>query len=93
MYSPKPVDTSNVILPDGVYEVADKIAEQVHDIWAVGRINDGWTYGPVRDDAKKEHPCLVPYSQLTDSEKAYDYNTAIGTLKLILALGYKIIKE
>ena len=36
------------------------LAENVHDTWAKGRMDDGWTYGPVLDDAKKQHPCLVP---------------------------------
>ena len=53
---------------------------------------DGWTYGSVRDDAKKHHPCLVPYNQLPDSEKEYDRNTAISTLKFIVKKGYAIRK-
>ena len=46
-----------------------------------------------RDDAKKETPCLVPYNELTETEKEYDRNTAIETLKLIVALGYEIKKD
>lgn len=93
MYTPKPIDTSAVNLPEGLLELTEKIAENVHDIWAVGRINDGWTYGAQRDDVKKTNPCLVPYGELSESEKEYDRNTAIETLKLIVALGYKIEKE
>lgn len=93
MYTPKPIDTSAVNLPEGLLELTEKIAENVHDIWAVGRINAGWTYGEQRDDEKKTNPCLVPYGELSESEKEYDRNTAIETLKLIVALGYKIEKE
>lgn len=93
MYKPNPVDTSNIQLPEDLLELTEKIAENVHEVWAEGRIKDGWTYGLVRDDEKKETPCLVPYKDLTETEKAYDKNTALETLKLIVALGYKIHKD
>lgn len=92
MYIPKPVNTSAVQLPDDLIALTEQIAENVHDIWAQGRIADGWTYGEKRDDESKKTPCLVPYSQLSESEKEYDRNTAIETIKLIIALGYKIEK-
>lgn len=92
MYIPKPVDTSGVELPAELLELTEKISENVHDIWAAGRIAEGWTYGERRDDEKKQTPCLVPYSDLSESEKEYDRNTATETLKLIMALGYKISK-
>lgn len=93
MYKPNPIDTSKVELPDDLLELTEKIAENVHENWSVGRIADGWTYGETRDDEKKTTPCLVPYAELTDSEKEYDRVTAIQTLKMIVALGYKIEKK
>lgn len=92
MYTPKPVDTSNISLPADLISLTEQIAENVHEVWAQGRIAQGWTYGEKRDDENKETPCLVPYSELSDSEKEYDRNTAIETIKLIIALGYKIEK-
>lgn len=92
MYTPKPVDTSKVTLPQDLLRLTEEIAENVHETWSAGRIADGWTYGETRDDAKKTTPCLVPYAELEESEKEYDRNTAIQTLKLIVALGYKIEK-
>lgn len=92
MYQPNPVDTTGMELPRELLELTEEIAENVHEIWAQGRVAEGWTYGPARDDEKKTTPCLVPYDQLTDSEKQYDRNTALETLKLITALGYKIEK-
>ncbi len=73
-----------------VLELTEKLAEHAHDIWAQQRLSDGWTYGPERDDNKKHHPCLVPYADLPDSEKQYDRNAALDTLKAIVALGYEI---
>ena len=80
-------------MPQELLELTEKIAENVHENWSIGRIADGWTYGETRDDEKKTTPCLVPYAELTDSEKEYDRVTAIQTLKLIVALGYKIEKK
>lgn len=93
MYIPKPLDTSKVVLSEEIMELREKIAENVHDVWATGRIAEGWTYGRERNDVQKTHPCLVPYSELSDSEKEYDRATALETLKLVVALGYEIRKK
>lgn len=90
MYEPKPVDTSGVVLPEALLALTEEIAENVHEVWAAGRIAEGWTYGEVKDPGRKETPLLVPYGQLPDSEKEYDRNTALETLKLIVKLGYEI---
>ena len=90
MYIPKPIDTSDVKLSEELLALTEKLAANTHDVWSVGRINQGWSYGSVRDDLKKENPCLVPYDELPESEKDYDRNTAIETLKLIIKLGYNI---
>jgi hypothetical protein len=92
MYKPNPADTSKVILSSDLLELTEKIAENVHDVWAAVRIKEGWSYGEVRDDAKKETPCLVAYNELPESEKEYDRNTALETVKLIIKLGYDIKK-
>ena len=89
-YTPTPADTSNVQLSEELMQLTEEMARNVHDVWAAGRIAEGWTWGPERNDARKENPCLVPYEKLPDSEMEYDRNTAIETLKLILSLGYKI---
>ena len=93
MYTPKPVDTSSVTIPEELMLLSEQIAENVHENWSAGRIAEGWTYGEVRDGAKKTTPCLVPYSELPENEKEYDRKTAFETLKLIIALGYKIEKQ
>lgn len=92
-YRPQPVDTRDVVLPESLTPLIETLAENVHETWAKGRMDDGWTYGPVRDDAKKKHPCLVPYAALPESEKAYDRNTAISALKLICKMGHGIDKK
>ena len=91
-YHPQPIDTSDVILSPDLMQLAERMAENIHDVWAASRLVEGWTYGPVRDDAEKKHPCLVPYSQLPESEKAYDRNTSLETLKFIIKEGFSISK-
>ncbi len=93
MYDPKPLDARHLELPAGIGELIERLAEHNHDIWARQRMTDGWTYGPTRDDATKQHPDLVPYAELPESEKEYDRQTAIGLVKAILALGYRIEKQ
>lgn len=92
-YIPKPIDTHDVELPDALLALAEDIARNVHEVWSAGRMNDGWTYGEERNDVLRKHPCLVPYEELSESEKEYDRNTTIETIKLILKLGFKITKE
>lgn len=41
----------------------------------------------------KKHPYLIPYEELPEEEKEYDRGTSVGTLKLILKLGFRITKE
>lgn len=92
-YFPKPIDTTDIELSDELKQLGEKLAHNVHETWAMGRIKEGWTYGPQRNDTLKQHPCLVDYNELSESEKDFDRNTAMGTLKLILKLGWKIEKE
>ena len=58
-----------------------------------GREKEGWTYGPERNDALKQTPCLVPYIELPESEKEYDRATAKVTVESLKRLGYKIVKS
>ena len=92
-YHPKPIDTSKTELTTEILELTEELARNAHDIWAQGRLREGWRLGPRRDDATKEHPCLVAYEDLPESEKQYDRNAALESLKAIIALGYQIIKK
>lgn len=93
MYEPKPIDTSDVELDAEILELCELLSKNTHEVWSKNRISDGWSYGEVRDDLKKHHPCLIPYEELPESEKNYDRSTSLETLKLIVKLGYKISKN
>lgn len=93
IFIPQPIDINDIDLPKEMKKLVEEMAKNVHEVWAESRISQGWVYGEQRDDEKKTHPCLVPYEELPEEEKEYDRNTAISTLKFIMKLGYKIIKE
>lgn len=89
-YRPRPIDTSAVELPPSVTELAELLARNAHEVWAAGRMQQGWRYGSVRDDERKLHPDLIPYEELPEGEKTFDRQTAMETLRVLLALGYTI---
>jgi hypothetical protein len=92
-YIPSPINTKDVQLSDELLKLTEFLASNSHDTWAMQRLSEGWVYGNYRDDIRKTHPCLIPYEGLPDSEKEYDRRTALETLRVIIKLGYKIIKD
>lgn len=92
-YKPEPMDTKDVELGEELEELIEKMAKNVHEVWAQTRMNQGWVYGKERNDTLKQHPCLVAYEELPESEREYDRNTALETLKLICKLGFKISRD
>ncbi|XP_066971317.1 ryanodine receptor isoform X19 [Macrobrachium rosenbergii] len=89
-FVPKPVDTSSIQLPGYIEQVRDKLAENIHEMWAMNKIEQGWTYSERRDDLRLHHPCLTSFEKLPPNEKRYDATLALQTLKTVLALGYHI---
>ena len=92
-YLPAPIDTSDVVLPESLMPLVEVMAKNVHEVWAKSRMDEGWTWGEQRNDELKQHPCLIDYNDLPESEREYDRNTAVGTLKLIVSLGFEISKR
>jgi hypothetical protein len=89
-YFPKTIDTSSIELTSDLRELVERLAENNHDHWARKRLEEGWRYGPQRDDVEKTHPGLVPYGELSESEKEYDRKTVVEAIKAIMALGYDV---
>ena len=73
--------------------VTEDVARAVHAAWMQARISEGWTYGQVRDDERKQTPCLVPYDELSENEKRYDYITAAAVIAKLKDMGYEIRKK
>lgn len=89
-YEPRPIDTEGVEIAPEILELTERLAEHAHDLWAARRLAEGWTFGPEKRGDVKQTPLLVPYDQLPESEKQYDRDLAMETLKAILALGFRI---
>ena len=79
-YVPQPMDTSDIQLPEDLNGLIEQMSKNVHEVWAKKRIEQGWIYGEERSDNLKHHPCLIPYEDLPEVEKAYDRDTALSTL-------------
>lgn len=93
MYIPEPIETKDVELSDDLKSLSEDLAKHVHEVWAKGRIVQGWTHGPLRNDELKQTPCLVPYEELTEEERDYDRNTSQETLRFLIKQGYRIVKD
>lgn len=93
IYEPSPIGLDDVELSDDLAELQEAIAENAHEVWAKNRRDQGWSYGPERNDQKKETPDMIPYCNLPESEKLYDREMAINTIKLVKKLGWNIVKQ
>ncbi len=92
-YEPHPIDLSDITISPELIELQEAIAENAHEVWAFNRKKEGWTYGKKRDDEKKQHPDLIAYNRLPESEKAYDREMALNTIKLVQKLGWEIKRK
>ena len=66
--------------------------DESHKKWLKAREDDGWVYGPIKDQEKKQHPCMVPYEELPEVQQYKDilFVTMVALLKHAPAvdLGY-----
>nr|XP_057946113.1 ryanodine receptor 3-like isoform X1 [Doryrhamphus excisus] len=91
-FIPTPVETSQIVMPPHLEKVRDKLAENIHELWGMNKIELGWSYGKIRDDNKRQHPCLVDFSKLPETEKNYNLQMSTETLKTLLALGCRVVQ-
>ncbi|CAJ0581879.1 unnamed protein product, partial [Mesorhabditis spiculigera] len=92
-FVPRPVEIGMVQLPHFAVEIQQQFAENLHELWAMRKIELGWEWGEARSESSRKHPCLTPFDKLPQSEKLYNINLATDTLKAIEALGYHLIKD
>ncbi|XP_054654360.1 ryanodine receptor 2 isoform X4 [Dunckerocampus dactyliophorus] len=89
-FTPSPVDVSKVELPLQFEDIRDKIAENIHELWVVEKVDLGWTHGNERDEGKKLSPCLVEFCKLPEQERNQGLHTAQNILRTLLAVGFHI---
>ncbi|KAJ3590256.1 hypothetical protein NHX12_008210, partial [Muraenolepis orangiensis] len=68
-FDPRPVETTNTIIPERLDAFINKFAEHTHDKWAFEKIQNNWTYGEPLDDDAKTHPMLRPYKTFSEKDK------------------------
>jgi hypothetical protein len=72
------------------------MAELEHGRWNVERLRDDWRYGPMKDEQKKIHPCLVPWDVLPDGEtgvKKYDRNAVRAFPEILARAGLEVYRK
>ncbi|KAJ8309071.1 hypothetical protein KUTeg_013945 [Tegillarca granosa] len=89
-FVPKAISTSHIQLPAYIEVIRDRLAENMHEMWAMGKMEQGWSYGEVRDNQRKQNPSLTSFEKVPMSEKKYVITVAFETLRTLLALGYHI---
>uniref|UniRef100_A0A8B9LR02 Ryanodine receptor 2b (cardiac) n=1 Tax=Astyanax mexicanus TaxID=7994 RepID=A0A8B9LR02_ASTMX len=90
IFTPTPVDTSQLVLPPQLEIIRERLAENLHELWLLDKIEQGWTHGPVRDDSKKVHPGLAEFSKLPEQERQSNLQATENTIRTLLALGAHI---
>jgi serine phosphatase RsbU (regulator of sigma subunit) len=53
-------------------EEIETMARVEHMRWSWEKRLNGWTLGAIKDELKRTHPSLIPYDQLSESEKEKD---------------------
>lgn len=53
-----------------------------HRLWMQRKLDDGWSYGAVKDADTKTHPCLVDFDHLPESDKVKD-SLFIGVVRVL----------
>ncbi len=81
---------------DDLYNIDDEtlelLAEAAHKVWMEGKIRDGWEFGTKTDKKAKIHSCLVPYDQLSETDKESDRDFVKGIPQILELAGFKIVK-
>ncbi|CAF1123978.1 unnamed protein product [Adineta steineri] len=89
-FTPQPIRTSHINLPLQLQKICDQLAENIHELWSMSKIANGWKFGEQRDDVGKKHPSVTYFEELPLNEKQHDLTTATENLKSLLAFGYHI---
>ena len=94
-YNVEPTEAQLKSQLDGVWfflKIPNATSEQNHENWMKCRLADGWKHGPVKDEAKKEHPDLIPYCKLPEVERAKD-DMDLASRRFALRMWYTLHPE
>jgi hypothetical protein len=74
-------------------EDIERMAELEHGRWNVERLRNGWRSGKPRDDEKKIHDCLVPWSELPENIRDYDRHGVSAFPEILAKAGLEISRK
>ena len=66
-----------------------EMAELEHESWRRFYLEQGWSYGPRRDDARHVHNALLPWDQLSPEYRDRAVGNVRDALSTLHALGYR----
>lgn len=92
-YGEQPVSDKDTLLTGFTDEEIERLAEYEHILWCEERIQNGWTYGEIKDTARKISPFLVPYEELTEEDKQKDRDTVLIMLPIIEETGMHVYRR
>ncbi|KAJ8274943.1 hypothetical protein COCON_G00095680 [Conger conger] len=87
-FIPVPVETSHIVMPPHLENVRDKLAENIHELWGMNKIELGWSYG--KDLKSKRNPRLVPYALLDERTKKSNRDSLREAIRTLVGYGYNI---
>lgn len=70
----------------------EEMSRAEHDRWMAAKLVQGWTHGPVRDDARRIHPDIVPYDDLSEAIKDLDREQVRIMTRLLAATGRRALR-
>ena len=74
-------------------DLLEKLAEAAHNVWMEGKLRDGWKLGTAIDKEKKTHTCLVPYDQLSETDRESDRDMVRGIPRIVELAGDRLVKK
>ncbi len=85
----KAVDTE--VLEKNLKKSIELLSEAEHDGWMEQKFRNGWVFGLSRDDDKKIQNALIPYIDLSETDKGKDRDAVLNYPDIVKMAGYKIV--
>ncbi|MBT9136742.1 MAG: hypothetical protein DDT34_01824 [Firmicutes bacterium] len=72
-------------------DLVEKLAEAAHKVFCAHLRAEGYRYGPVTDEDKKEHSSLKDYAELPEDEKEQNRNNVRDIANKLSSVGYAMV--
>ena len=89
-FAVRPAKKKPVVFTGFTAREVESMAEMEHGRWNVERLRDGWRRGTPRDDLRKIHDCIVPWSELPEAIKHYDRDAVRPSPAILATAGLEV---